>query len=255
MQNTRPEATGEERPKLQLSAVQVIAAVLASITSAVILSKFGVAGTYVGTAIGSAVSTVGVAFYSLTMRQAHRRVQRYAHLRHESPTQAPPGGSTKTDAPAIKTPPAAWSSRHPAPAPRPAERPLPPRRAGRLQEWFASLPLSGRVVVTAAATFLLAVTAIVLFQFLSGHSLTNVWGIGRSSNGPNAGCVVGSCGGAVETPAPAATAPPSTQPSTAATPVATPTAAPAGVPSSAPTVAASPATGESPGPGATHSSP
>jgi hypothetical protein len=252
MPNARPDVPEEEPPRLQLSLVQVIAAVLASITSAVILSKFGVAGTYVGTAIGSAVSTVAVAVYSLTMRRARRRMQRYAQLRRDSPSRVSPQGRIVTDAPAIRTPPGAWRYRHPRTAPPAAARAMRPpgdgwrARLDQLQEWFADLPLSGKAVVTAAAVFVLAVAAVVLFQFLSGHSLTNVWGIGSSSNRPDAGCVIGRCGGAVTTPTPAATAPATTQPAPTATP-ATPTATPATVPSSAPSVAVSPAVGASPG--------
>jgi hypothetical protein len=257
MPNAKPDATPEEQPKLQLSAVQVTAAVLASITSAVILSKFGVAGTYVGTAVGSAVSTIGVAVYAHTMRQARRRVERYAHLHHADPSQVRPVGTTVPGAPPVRTPPGAWSYRHPRTAPPVPVRASPPPRSGwrarldQAQVWFADLPLAGKAVVTAAGAFLLAVMAVVLFQFLSGHSLTNVWGIGSSSNGPSAGCVIGRCGGTAPTSphtqdTPTATAPPTTEPTPTATPAPTPTATPTPVASPTPSTVASPATGASP---------
>ena len=264
MPNAKPDATSEEHSKLQLSAVQVTAAVLASITSAVILSKFGVAGTYVGTAVGSAVSTVGVAVYAHTMRQARRRVERYAHLHHADPSQVRPSGRTVAGAPPVGTPPAAWSYRHPRTAPPvPVRVSRPPRsgwraRLDQAQAWFADLPLAGKAVVTAAGAFLLAVMAVVLFQFLSGHSLTNVWGIGSSSSGPSAGCVIGRCGGTAPTSphsqdTPAAT--PSTEPTPTATPAPSPTATPTTVPSPTPSTASSPATAPSPAQAAAPSTP
>lgn len=240
----------EEAPRLQLSLVQVIAAALASVTSAVILSRFGAAGTYAGTAVGSIVSTVSVALYSHTMRQARRRVRTYAHHHH---------GRRVIEAPPVRTPPAAWNRSHPRGLPAVTVRTSRPRRAGwlarwdRLERWFGGLPLWSKAGLMAATAFVVAVVAVVLFQFLSGHSLANAWGMGTSSNGPNAGCVIESCGGTTPTPAsmqsPAptsATTPqptqqpslaPTTQPTPVATPFSTPVATPA--PSVAPSVAPS----------------
>lgn len=258
MQKARTDASDQEQPRFQLSLVQVLAAVLASITSAIILSKFGVAGTYVGTAIGSAVSTVGVAVYSHTMRQARRRVGRYAHLHHESAPRVLPHGRTVTQAPPVRTPAAAWSYRHPRVGARVAARSSGPPPAGwkarleRLERWWSGLPLSGKLVVTAVAGFVLAVVVVVLFQFLSGHSLSNVWGMGRSSSGPDAGCVIGRCDGAAANPAqspstPVPSAAPTTAPTPGGTPLPVPTATPATVPSPVPTAVATPAVAPSGG--------
>lgn len=240
MPNAVPGETEEEVPRLQLSLVQVIAAALASITSAVILSRFGVAGTYVGTAVGSIVSTVSVAVYSHTMRQARRRVHTYTQHHH---------AGRVIEAPPVRTPPAAWNRSHP-----PSRSPPPVtvrasrgHRGGwraqwdRLERWFAGLPLWGKAGLMATTAFVVAVAAVVLFQFLSGHSLANVWGIGRSSEGPNAGCVIEQCGGPTSTTAPQTPAPtsvttaqptqqPATAPTTQPTPVATPLSTPAATP-------------------------
>lgn len=247
MPNAVPRQTEEEAPRLQLSLVQVLAAALASITSAVILSRFGVAGTYLGTAVGSIVSTVSVAIYSHTMRQARRRVHTYTHHHH---------AGRVIEAPAVRTPPGAWNRSHPRSGSLPpvTVRASRGQRGGwrarwdRLERWFAGLPLWGKAGLTATTAFVVAVAAVVLFQFLSGHSLTNVWGMGRSSDGPNAGCVIEQCGGpapttAPQTPAPtsATTQQPTQQPATAPTaqptPVATPLSTPAATP--APTSAPS----------------
>lgn len=51
-------------PKFELSFVQLIAGCLAAVTAAALASFFGVAGSLIGTAIGSILSTAGTAIYS-----------------------------------------------------------------------------------------------------------------------------------------------------------------------------------------------
>ena len=252
MPNALSRATEEEKPQLQLSLVQVIAAALASITSAVILSKFGVAGTYVGTAVGSVVSTTAVAIYSHTMRQARRGVRTYAHHHH---------AGRVVDAPAVAIPAAAWNRSHARSlAPVGVRAPRPQRnrwraRWDRLEGWFAGLPFWHKVALTAAVAFVAAIVAVVLFQFLSGQSLANLVQ-GKATHGKplNGACVVGSCGGSASNPthapAPASGATsqptrepslaPTTQPTPGATPFGTPAATP--VPSLAPAPAGAPST-------------
>ncbi|MBO0743753.1 MAG: hypothetical protein J2P43_01945 [Candidatus Dormibacteraeota bacterium] len=235
-----PGETEKEVPRLQLSLVQVIAAALASITSAVILSRFGVAGTYVGTAVGSIVSTVSVAVYSHTMRQARRRVHTYTQHHH---------AGRVIEAPPVRTPPAAWNRSHPPSRSLPPVTVRTPRghRGGwraqwdRMERWFAGLPLWGKAGLMATTAFVVAVAAVVLFQVLSGQSLTNlVRGQTTSSHGVNPSCAVETCGAAPtsppQTPAPTSvttaqpTQQPATAPTTQPTPVATPLSTPAATP-------------------------
>lgn len=244
-----PDVAEDEAPRFQLSLVQVIAGALAAITSAVILSKFGVAGTYVGTAIGSVVSTVAVAIYAHTMRRVRSQVRQYRHDHHRQESGGGPDHS-RPEARPLRGAAAGWYRSHPRMAPAPLSNALKSGQEARLERWerwFAGLPTWGKVGVTAAAIFVLALSAIVVFQFVSGHSLTTIWGIGGSSNGPDVRCVVGRCGGgppAVSTPS--VTPRPSIQPTLA--PTARPSVTATPLPSSMPTVQPTPTATPTPTP-------
>ena len=63
-----------ERPKIEINWVQSTAGALAAVSSAVLLSTFGVAGTLIGAALGSLVITLGGAVYSYSIRATRHRV-------------------------------------------------------------------------------------------------------------------------------------------------------------------------------------
>lgn len=65
-----------ERPKSIVSTVQVGASAAASVTSALAASFFGVAGTLIGAAVGSIVSTVAGALYAEYLRRASESLTR-----------------------------------------------------------------------------------------------------------------------------------------------------------------------------------
>jgi hypothetical protein len=58
------------------SLIQVAASALAAVSAAVIASLFGVAGTMIGAAVASVVSTVGVALYSESLHRTHAGIRR-----------------------------------------------------------------------------------------------------------------------------------------------------------------------------------
>ncbi len=64
----------DERPRLEINWAQSAGGALAAVSSAVLLSTFGVAGTLIGAAIGSLVITVGGAIYSYSIRTTRQRV-------------------------------------------------------------------------------------------------------------------------------------------------------------------------------------
>lgn len=64
----------DERPRLEINWVQSTGGALAAVSSAVLLSTFGVAGTLIGAAIGSLVITVGGAIYSYSIRATRQKV-------------------------------------------------------------------------------------------------------------------------------------------------------------------------------------
>ncbi len=64
----------DERPRLEINWVQSSGGALAAVSSAVLLSTFGVAGTLIGAAVGSLVITVGGAFYTYSIKATRQRV-------------------------------------------------------------------------------------------------------------------------------------------------------------------------------------
>src|SRR4051812_50137347 len=76
---TEPAARTDEstdKPKgTGLSPVQVAASALAAVSSAVLLSFFGVAGTLIGAALASVISTVGATGYSASLRKTSERLR------------------------------------------------------------------------------------------------------------------------------------------------------------------------------------
>jgi hypothetical protein len=65
----------QERTKVQVSAVQIIAGALASVSAAVVASTFGLKGTLLGAAVTSIVASVGGALYSHSLHRARARIQ------------------------------------------------------------------------------------------------------------------------------------------------------------------------------------
>jgi hypothetical protein len=66
--------TPDDKPRIELNWIQAMAAPLAAVTSAVLLSTFGVAGTLIGAALGSLALTVGNAVYSYSIKATRHRV-------------------------------------------------------------------------------------------------------------------------------------------------------------------------------------
>ncbi len=84
MTSPRPETTDrvqqpedEEKPRgVQLSATQLAAGALAAVSSAVVASFFGLAGTLIGAALASVISTTSAALYSNSLQKTNERLRR-----------------------------------------------------------------------------------------------------------------------------------------------------------------------------------
>src|SRR4051794_39877245 len=70
------EQSTAPRDRVQLSAVQVAASALASVSAAVVASLFGVAGTVVGAGLVAVLSTTGSAIYSASMKRTSNQLRR-----------------------------------------------------------------------------------------------------------------------------------------------------------------------------------
>jgi hypothetical protein len=77
------------RPRLELSATQLIATALAAITATVAASYLGVAGTVIGAAVVSVVSAVGNALYTHSLRTTHARVRGAVPVRRRAAAASP----------------------------------------------------------------------------------------------------------------------------------------------------------------------
>jgi hypothetical protein len=159
------ERTIPERSRLEINYVQVVASALAAISSAVLLSTVGVAGTIIGAAIGSVFATAGSAIYSYSIRLSHERVARaqaaaFARMQAARvgvltrPMGRPDAGEADSPdqaAPPVEKEPPAW---------REALRRLP-------WKWIALI---------AVGVFVVAMILILCFELIVGRSVSQITG-------------------------------------------------------------------------------
>ncbi|WP_409330167.1 hypothetical protein [Trujillonella humicola] len=84
-----------EKKKISLSPVQVTAGAMASVSSAVVASFFGVAGTLIGAALASVISTVSAALYSTSLARTNDRLRQ---VRVQLAAPGSPGSPGRTAA-------------------------------------------------------------------------------------------------------------------------------------------------------------
>lgn len=221
-----PEAPQEKSGVLGLSAAQLFAGAGAAMTSAVVAGRVGVAGTLIGAALGSVVSTIAAAAYARSLDSARQGIKRVRT------TVVPVQGAA--------TSPTAVPDGSDAPLPDVDTRPRDGVRAGLGR---ALTVKTG--VVMAVATFVVAMVAITVFEI----------GIGRpvSANSGGAGTSVGEIVGRSSTPAttPEPSVTPSSVPSESATPTGTATTSPSETVSPSGTATSSPTETETASPSGT----
>jgi hypothetical protein len=81
----RSDNSAEQPKRAQLSAVQVAASALAAVSSAVVASFFGMAGTLIGAALASVIATVSTTLYSESLRKTKERLNRVLIARQTAP--------------------------------------------------------------------------------------------------------------------------------------------------------------------------
>lgn len=72
----RPDDSEKESKGTTLSPVQLTAGALSAVSTAVVASFFGVAGTLIGTALASVISTVSATLYSSSLQRTNERLRR-----------------------------------------------------------------------------------------------------------------------------------------------------------------------------------
>ena len=148
--------------KLGIDWLKTTAGALAAVSSAVLLSSLGAAGTIIGAALGSVVATVGGALYSQGLgRSRERLVQAQRHL-----------DEARGDLDAVTRAPAG------------------PGWRGR----FVTLPWK-RISLVAAGLFAAAVLAITAFELVAGETLSSITGGTDGGGGTTITHLGGSDGG------------------------------------------------------------
>jgi hypothetical protein len=223
--------TDDTTQKLDIDWLKTIGGALAAVSSAVLLSTLGAAGTIIGAALGSVVVTVSGALYSQGLARSRERLlqAQTAALRRVGVAQAEVrrAGRSQGDDGRVDA--------HLAHAQLTLDRARddldglaeePSGSAWRTQ--LATLPWK-RIALGAAGLFVAAVVAITAFEVLVGESVSKITG-GTRGDGPTIGRLVGDSTdtpaqddvppteqptpGGEPSPPPAEPAVPSTEPST-----------------------------------------
>lgn len=176
---TRPDDTTR---KTDLNLTHVAAAALAAVTSAVLGSELGAAGTLIGAAGASVITTVGTALYQASLERSRNRVRTLAQRARPLPTSREGAEIPFRDGSRVDS---SQPSSH-------------SRRFSTLR-W-------GAAVVGALGAFLLAMLAITGFEWINGHS------VGGNGKGTTIGQVIDD----QPSPRTSVTPPASTSPSTPA---------------------------------------
>ena len=235
--------TADPSPKLDIDWLKTIAGALAAVSSAVLLSTLGAAGTIIGAALGSVIATVGGALYSqglarsrerlaqaqtLAMRRVGiaqaevRRASRHqgddpavdAHLAHADERL----GEAKADLGAMADEPSdvGWRER------------------------LVVLPWK-RISLVAAGLFAAAILTITAFEVLAGESVSSITGGSDGDGGPTITRIGGGSETSRDDEAPSDdTATPSGEPSSEPSDQASPTDAPTDEPTESPSDSTTP---------------
>jgi hypothetical protein len=179
------------RPRLEVSAVQVVATVLAAVTGALLASYLGVVGTIAGTAVASAASTTATAIYRHYLGRTRERLGEVGPaLSKRSRRQSPPVGTTtlksetrldvapktRLDRAATERVPTFTPHQQPT-KPATAKLPVGASWKDRLLGVVRDRRMWLRYGVPAIAVFALVTAGITGFELASGKTVSSaVWG-------------------------------------------------------------------------------
>lgn len=213
----------EDKPRIELNAVQVVGGALAASSAAVAASLLGVAGTVIGAAVASIVATLAGAMYTHSMRRGREALERArtTHLTHlgRMPVRKPGSPPDPEPEPAA----AASTDAERDDTATPADAPAGPAEDGEAaragwRERFRNLK-TRKVAITAACTLLLALGVITGVEALMGRPLSSALGIDGNQRGTSIGLLAENRQRPTPAQSPAATRSPS--PGDSATPTGT----------------------------------
>jgi hypothetical protein len=235
-------------PKLEIDWLKTVGGALAAVSSAVLLSTLGAAGTIIGAALGSVVVTVGGALYSQGLVRSRQRLAQAqtAALRKVGVAQAEvrragrnQRGSRTADAHLAHAQSTLDEAKEDLDAL--SGEPGGPGGPG-WRDRLGALPWR-RISLVAAGLFAAAVVAITAFELAVGESVSSITG-GSQGGGPTIGHIVGNTTDGPS--APGDDVPPADQPSPSGDPAdqpsepVTPSPTPGGEPTEAPSESATP---------------
>jgi len=241
----RPEPA---KPRIDLSATQVLGGALAAMTAAFLGSRLSVAGTVVGAALASIVAAVAGNLYTASLRSTREKVRTVFQGRVDG-SSMPATVTTVDTTPADPATDEAWHwSAAAAPAPAAAAPPAPAtdRPAKR---WSVRSMVLGALAAFALAAAVLTGLELATGQALSGGHGTTISQVGEAEKpaprkDPSPAATAGTASpspSASASPIPSATATTSSTPTASAAPTEQPdTSAPApSTPAAAPSASAS----------------
>lgn len=243
-----PEEQPAQKQRLEIDWLKTVAGALAAVSSAVILSSLGAAGTLIGAAVGSVVVSLTSSLYSTGLRRSRERVAlaQSSALRKVGVAQAEVRRAARRRASetAVEGHLEHAESQLVEAQVQLDEITAQAQPAGGWRERLAGLPWK-RIALVALGFFVVAVVAITVFELIAGRPLSSITGGSHDRSGTTFTDLGGSGGhhpAPTPTPQqPAGTPSPSRQmptwsttPTQAPTPSSTPTPAPSSVPSSAP---------------------
>ena len=227
-------------PKLEIDWIKTAAGAFAAVSSAVLLSTLGAAGTIIGAALGSVIVTVGGAFYAQGLASSQQRLARIqsAATRKVRVAQADvrraaraPGDGEAVDEHL------AHAAEHLDDVRDDLDTLVDEAAAPGWRERFSALPWK-RIALGAVALFAAALLAITVFELAAGRSVSSFTGGTHGGNGPTISRIVGGSEGDTskgddhvplgDEPSPSGT--PSIEPSQQPPPTSLPTSEPTPVP-------------------------
>ncbi|QBR92260.1 hypothetical protein [Nocardioides euryhalodurans] len=173
--------TDSRQPRLDIDWVRTVAAALAAVSSAVLLSTLGAVGTIIGAAVGSIVASVGTALYAQGLDRSRRTVAK-AQESAAGRIGAAQSEVRRAQRRGTNSPTAKADLLHAQQELDAAREELaeaadpdsePPKPGWR--ERLAGLPWK-RIAVFAAGVFLIVIATLTVFELLSGRSVSSFTG-------------------------------------------------------------------------------
>lgn len=194
----------DEKPRLEIDWVKAFAGALAAVSSAVLLSTLGAAGTLIGAAIGSLALTITSAFYQQGLARSRQKLAEAQNValakvnRAQSEVRRANRASseTATDAHlASAEAELASAEEELAEANSELDEATDDADVPGWRERLVLLPWK-RIALAAAGLFLVAMLVITAFELLAGRTVSSITGGSDSTGGTSISRVTGTDSGA-----------------------------------------------------------